>query len=387
MAKEDYYKILEVSKDATQEEIKSAYRKLAKLHHPDAIGAASEEEKRKAEARFKKINEAYEVLGDENKRAAYDRFGDAAADMGGGFSGFGGGFGGGGFGDAFSGGLNFEDILSSIFGGGFSSGVRAERRNAPMRGADIEFSMTLSFEEAAFGTDREIHLKREENCPDCKGTGAHKGTSFKTCGKCGGSGYVNNVKTTPFGKFSSTGPCPYCNGKGKVVTETCKSCSGKGRQEKAAAIRINIPAGIDNGQIMTMPNEGHAGYNGGDNGSLILKINVRPHKLFERRGADIYLDIPITLTQAALGAKISVPTLSQPQEFNIPAGTQSGTQFKLRGEGIKYLRRDGKGDLYFNVIVEVPKNLDRRQRELLSELEASFGKAQHPQIKNYQDKL
>lgn len=394
MAEKDYYEILGVSKDATAEEIKAAYRKQAKSNHPDAFATASEEEKRQAEARFKKINEAYEVLSDEQKRSAYDHFGTADPNAAGGFGGDG-GYGGGGssYGNFGGAGFNFEDIISSIFGGGFGgsggfgSSSSGAARNAARPGEDIVVQLNLTFEEAAFGVDKEIRIKREETCPDCKGTGANGGTAFKTCDKCHGSGRMSVEHATPFGRMAQTVTCPYCKGRGKVVTETCKSCKGKGKQENVATIRVNIPAGIDNGQVMNMYNEGNSGVNGGDKGSLVIKISVKPHKLFTRDGADLRFDMPVSVTLAAIGGKVSVPTLGAPVEFSIPSGTQSGTVFKIKGKGIRYLRKDTYGDLYFKVVVETPSSLTKQQTELLRQLDDSFDKNQYPQIKKYKDKL
>lgn len=389
----DLYEVLGVSKSATKDEIKSAYRKLAKDNHPDAFATAPEAEKKQAEEKFKVINKAYEILSDDQKRAAYDRYGSENGPQGGfGGAGGNGGFSGfGGFGGGEGVGIDLEDIISSIFGGGFGGfGGRANtasRANAPRNGADIGVELTLTFEEAAFGVEKEINIKREETCPDCGGNGAKDGKAIKTCPQCNGTGTVNTVKNTPFGRVQTSGVCPQCGGKGKIVTETCKTCAGRGRVSKARTIKVSIPAGIDNGQTMTLHNEGNAGINGGSKGSLVIRIKVRTHNLFERRGSDLYMEMPITFVQAALGDTVSIKTLEKPVSYDIPAGTQSGTVFKIKGEGIKHLKKDSKGDLYVKIIVEVPKNLDKKQREIVKSLDYTFETKQHPQIKSYRDKL
>ena len=386
MAK-DYYGLLGVSKTASDEEIKSAYRKLAKKYHPDLYSTASESEKKAAEEKFKEINHAYSVLSDPDKRAAFDAYGDEngpAPGQGGGFGGFG-GFGAGGSRGGF--GFDMDDIFSTIFSGfgGHAGGDR--RANAPQRGADIRIRMTLTFEEAAFGVQKKVSVRRTEVCSDCGGSGAKPGTGTKTCSNCHGTGHVTRTQSTPFGQFSSTGVCPVCKGKGKIVTDPCKTCGGSGMTERAREITINIPAGIDNGQTITYSGEGNAGVRGGERGSLIVEIAVRPHKLFKRRGSDLNLQLPLTIAEAALGCTVSVPTLRTPQDLRIPEGTQSGTVFKLKGCGIKKLRSQDNGDLYVTVVVEVPKTLTREQRDLMRKLDAAFELRQFPQKREYRDKL
>ena len=244
----------------------------------------------------------------------------------------------------------------------------------------------ITFEEAAFGTQKKISIKRIENCPDCNGTGAKDGKAYKVCTNCHGTGHVTQTQRTPFGQFSSTGVCPVCKGKGKVITEVCKSCGGQGRTEKTREITVNIPAGIDNGQTITYAGEGNGGRNGGERGSLVVEIMVKPHKLFRRRGSDLQLELPITIAEAALGCSIYVPTLKNPQELKIPEGTQSGTIFKLKNCGIKKLRGSDYGDMYVKVIVEVPKSLSREQKDLLRRLDGSFELKQFPRKKEYKDK-
>ncbi len=379
MAK-NYYEILGVEKSATSDQIKSAYRQLAKKYHPDLYTTKPEAEKKAAEEKFKEINHAYEVLSDEQKRAAYDTYGDEnGPQMGaGGFSGGAGGFD-----------INMDDIFSSIFSGftggsgGFSSSQRA---NAPQRGRDILVGLTISFEDAVRGTQRVVNVKRTEECSVCHGTGAKDGKSFKVCPHCGGRGQVTSVQRTPFGQISTTNVCPNCKGKGKVVTEPCSACSGQGRVVKAREIKVNIPAGIDSGQRITYRGEGHDGVNGGEAGSLVVEISVKPHKLFVRRGFDLFYDYPISLYDAAVGATVNVPTPYGDKELKIPECTQSGTQLKLKGCGIKKLRSDSKGDLYVNVIVEVPKSLSKEQKEQLLKLTRSIEAKQRPLMRAFEDK-
>lgn len=386
MAEKDYYEILGVDKKATPDELKAAYRKLAKKYHPDLYTTASEAEKKNAEAKFKEINHAYDVLSDENKRAAYDAYGSENGPMGGaggqGFGGFG-GFGSQG-GQGF--GFDMDDIFSSIFSGFGGSRSQSSRANAPQRGTDIRVGLTLTFEEAAFGTRKNISVRRIEVCSDCNGTGAKDGKSFKTCTQCNGTGRVTQVQRTPFGQFSSTGVCPVCKGKGKIITDPCKSCGGQGRVERVRNITVNVPAGIDSGQTITYAGEGNGGRNGGERGSLVVEITVRPHKLFKRNGSDLQLEIPVTIAEAALGCTILVPTLKNPQELKIPEGTQSGTVFRLKNCGVKKLRGADNGDLYVKVIVEVPKNLTREQREILRKLDAAFELKQFPKKREYKEK-
>lgn len=387
MAQNDYYEILGVDKKASADELKSAYRKLAKKYHPDMYSSASDAEKKEAEAKFKEINHAYDVLSDPQKREIYDTYGSEDGAMGGGAGGFGGfsGFGGAHGGQGFS--FDMDDIFSSIFsgfGGGRSSQSRA---NAPQRGSDIRVGLTLTFEEAAFGVQKKINVRRVESCSACNGTGAKDGKAFKTCTNCNGTGRVTQVQRTPFGQFSSTGVCPVCKGRGKVITETCKSCGGQGRVERAREITVNVPAGIDNGQTITYAGEGNGGRNGGERGSLVVEITVKPHKLFRRVGSDLQLEIPVTISEAALGCTLSVPTLKGAQELKLPEGTQSGTVFKLKNCGVKKLRGNDNGDLFVKVIVEVPKNLSREQKDILRKLDAAFESRQFPRKKEYKDKL
>lgn len=386
MAAKNYYEILGVEKTATADELKLAYRKLAKKYHPDMYVSASEQEKKDAEAKFKDINHAYEVLSDPQKRAAYDTYGDEnGPQAGAGFGGFGGfgsdGTGAGGFG------FDMDDIFSSIFSGFGGGSSRAQRANAPQRGQDILVGVNLTFEEAAFGTQKTVNVKRVENCPDCKGTGAKDGTAFKVCSQCKGSGRVTMTQRTPFGQVSTQGVCPTCHGTGKIITDKCTTCGGVGRFEKVSEVKVNIPAGIDSGQRVRYDNEGHAGSNGGEKGGLYVEVRVAPHKLFSRNGFDVLLEVPISIVDATLGTTIEVPTLYGNKEIKIPEGTQSGTVFTIKNYGIKKLKGTGKGDMFVKVVVEVPKSVSKEQKEFLKRFEQiSDQKKQYPLKKAYDEK-
>ena len=359
--KRDYYEVLGVAKTASEDEIKSAYRKLAKKYHPDLNPGNAE-----AEAKFKEVNEAYGVLSDADKRAKYDQYGTAdpqAGGFGGGFSGGFGGFGGGGF----SGG--FEDIFENIFGG-FSGSRRSN--NAPEQGRDLRVDIELTFEEAAFGAKKEINLTREESCDECGGSGAAKGTTAEVCQACHGSGQVRTTQNTVFGSFSSTQQCTACHGTGRIIRTPCKKCGGKGRIRRARRISIKVPAGIDNGQAITLRGEGEQGKRGGAAGDLYVYFSVKPHKLFKRRGNDIYLEVAVSFANAALGAEITVPTLEDSIKYKIPEGTQPGTVFRIRGKGIKRLGGNDRGDMYITVGVEVPRRLSSKQKELLRAFDDSI---------------
>ena len=356
--KRDYYEVLGLSKGASDDEIKKAYRKLAKDNHPDLHPGD-----KACEERFKEIGEAYEVLSDPDKKARYDQYGHAAFDPN---SGFGGGFGGfGDFGD-------LGDILGNIFGGfgGFGGSTR-QQRNAPQRGESLRVRMAISFEEAAFGCSKEITVPRIEDCDDCGGTGCKPGTSPETCPDCGGAGEVRVQQRTPFGVMASTTPCRRCGGTGKLVKDPCPSCGGKGKVRKQRTISVNIPAGIDDGQTISLRGQGHAGANGGPKGDLLITVSVKAHPLFERDGSSILFEMPISFVQATLGAEVEVPTLDGKVKYTIPEGTQTGTTFRLRGKGIPYLNGSGRGDQYVTVNIETPKNLNKEQKELLRK----FGEA------------
>ena len=351
-----------MSKTATEAEIKSAFRKKAKECHPDL-----HPNDKAAEDQFKELNEAAEVLSDPDKRAKYDQFGHAAFDpsMGGGNP-FGGGF-GGGFG-------GFSDIIDQMFGGGFGGGFGGSTvRNGPVQGNDLRYNMTLTFEEAAFGVKKEILIPREEECETCGGTGAKPGTKPERCPTCGGAGQVRTQQSTILGSFTSTRPCSACRGTGKIIKDPCASCKGAGRVRKNTRIIVNVPAGIDNGQTISMRGEGEAGARGGPRGDLYISISVRPSKVFSRRGFDLYLDMAIPYTVAALGGEIIVPTLKENVKYTVPAGTQSGATFRLREQGVQRLNAQGRGDLLVTVKIDVPKRLNDEQRELLERFAASMG--------------
>ena len=361
--KRDYYEVLGVSKTATEDEIKSAFRKKAKECHPDLHPGD-----KKAEAQFKELNEAAEVLVDPEKRAKYDQFGHAAFDpsMGGQDPFAGGGF--GGFGD-------LGDILGQMFGGGFGGGFGGQTRNGPIPGDDMRYSLTISFEDAAFGAEKEITIAREEVCPTCGGTGAKPGTKPETCKTCNGTGQVRTQQNTILGSFTSTRPCAACRGTGKVIKEPCQDCHGNGRVRKNIKKKVKIPAGIDNGQTLCLRGLGNAGHRGGPNGDLYVTISVRNHKQFKRKGFDLYLNIPISFPLAALGGSITVPTLKENLKYNIPAGTQTGSTFRMRDQGIKHLNANGKGDLLVTVNVEVPKRLTDEQKAFLEKYAETFGES------------
>lgn len=360
--KRDYYEVLGVDKSVDENDLKKAYRKAAKKYHPDLNPGDAE-----AEKKFKEVNEAYEVLSDKEKRARYDQFGHAGVDPnfgaggGGGYGDFGGGF--GGFG-------GFEDIISEMFGGGFGGGRSARRNpNAPRRGADTAANVIISFEEAAKGCTKKVKVTRIENCDECSGTGCKAGTSPKTCPTCSGSGFVTRMQRTMLGTMQTQQPCENCRGTGKIIEDPCERCNGKGRIRRTTEREIEIPAGIDDGQIINVRGSGDAGVNGGPDGDLHINVSVRPHPIFERDGYDVFCEIPITLVQAALGDEIIVPTLDGKVKFTIHEGTQHGDEFKLRGKGIQRLRYAGRGDQYVKIIVEIPKNLTREQKEKLKEFD------------------
>lgn len=359
--KRDYYEVLGIDKSASESDIKKAYRRLAKENHPDLNPGDKE-----AEARFKEINEAYEVLSDSDKKSRYDQFGHAGVDpnFGAGGSGFGGGFGG----------MDFDlgDIFGSIFGGG---GGRAQ--NGPRKGSNIRAGVTISFEEAAFGCDKEVTVSRVESCGTCKGSGCEPGTTAETCPNCHGTGSVRVQQQTMFGVMQSTTTCSQCGGSGKIIHQPCKTCRGAGSVRKQKKVNVSIPAGIDDGQTISIRGQGNVGTKGGPQGDLLITVNVRPHELFTREGSNILYEMTIPVTQAILGAEVQVPTLDGKVKYNIPEGTQSGTVFRLRGKGIPYIRGSGRGDQYVSVTVNIPKGLSSEQKELVKALDASFNGKEH----------
>ncbi|MBQ2676491.1 MAG: molecular chaperone DnaJ [Clostridia bacterium] len=376
--KRDYYEVLGVDKNADDAQIKKAYRQAAKKYHPDLNPGD-----KTAEAKFKEVNEAYEVLSDSEKKARYDQFGHAGVDPNfGAGGGYGGGY-GGGFGFD---GVDLGDIFGSIFGGGFGGGRRANP-NAPRRGNDTSANVVLSFEEAAKGCTKTVKVSHIESCPDCNGSGAKAGTSAKTCPDCHGTGQVTSIQRTPFGQMQTQRPCSRCGGSGKIIETPCPKCSGKGRVRVTKEQQINIPAGIDDGQTLNVRGQGDAGYNGGPAGDMHININVRPHPIFEREGYNVYCDIPITFAQAALGAEITVPTLDGKVKFKIHEGTQPNDEFKLSGKGIQRLQGNGRGDQYVKVVVEVPKNLSGEQKDLLKQFEEKTSEQNYKKRKGFFDKL
>lgn len=358
--KRDYYEVLGVDKNASDADIKKAFRKLARKYHPDVNPGDKD-----AEAKFKEINEAYDVLSNAEKRQQYDQFGHDAPNFGaGGF----GGFGGGGFGGSADFG-DLGDIFNMFFGGGGGAGAQA---NSPRQGADLRYDLTLSFEDAVFGCKKTITVDRWVTCSTCGGSGAKPGTSPETCSRCHGTGRVTSMQQTPFGRMQTQTTCPECGGRGKVIKEKCPDCGGTGRKRESKTLEVNVPAGVDNGTRLRMAGEGEAGENGGPSGDLYIYIRVRPHEIFTRDDTDIYMEQKINVAQAALGDEIEVPTLEGRIKFTIPAGVQSGARFRLKGKGVKGMRSYGKGDQYVTVIVETPKNLTNEQRQLFEKLADSL---------------
>ncbi|WP_283674948.1 molecular chaperone DnaJ [Butyricicoccus sp. Marseille-Q5471] len=374
--KRDYYEVLGVQKGASDDEVKKAHRKLAKQYHPDLNRDNPE-----AAEKFKELNEAYEVLSDKEKRQKYDQFGFAGVDPS--YGGGAGGAYGGGFGDF----GDLGDIFSSFFGGGFGGGRSTTRRNAPQRGESIRQSVILSFEEAAFGCEKEITIDRIENCEECGGTGAAKGTSPETCSNCRGTGTVTQTQRTPLGMFQTQAACPHCHGTGKIVKTPCSKCSGAGRVRKSRTLKVNVPAGIDEGQSIQLRGQGNAGVNGGPSGDLLVTVSIRPHPVFTRDGSNVICEIPISFAQAALGDSLQVPTIDGRIEYKIPEGTQTGTVFRMKGKGIQNVNGRGRGDQFVRVNIEVPKNLSEKQKRLLREFEENTTDDNQSQRKGFWDKV
>ena len=351
--KRDYYESLGINKGAGDDDIKKAYRKMAKQYHPDVNPGDAE-----AEARFKEVSEAYEILSDPEKKDRYDRFGHAGVDPsyggGAGYSGFGGGF------------DDLGDILSSFFGGGGGRSTRS--RNAPRTGESIGAEVAVTFEEAAFGCDKDVTVMRVESCDTCEGTGAADGSNPEKCSECGGTGTVTSSQRTVFGVMQSTADCPKCQGRGKIIKNPCSKCKGAGRVRKKKTINVKIPAGIDHGQRVSIRGQGGAGTNGGGPGDLVVSVGIQPHNLFEREGTAVLYELPISFTQAALGDELEVPTLDGKVKYNLPEGTQTGAVFRLRGKGIPSLYGGSRGDQYVTVRVTTPTKLSSEQRELLRQL-------------------
>ena len=370
--KRDYYEVLGVSKDVTEEELKKVYRQLARKYHPDL-----HPDDPTAEEKFKEITEAYEVLSNPEKRQVYDQYGHDGLENGGM------GAGAGGFSDV-------SEILESLFGGMggmFGGGSRANAANAPRQGRDIQASITLDFMEAINGKAQNVQIQRMENCPDCRGTGSAGGSESEVCQNCQGRGTVKATQRTPFGLISSSKPCPHCGGKGKVIKNPCQKCRGAGRVRVSKTLPINIPAGVDDGTQLCVTGQGDVGVNGGPNGDLYLNVSVRPHPIYTREGYDLYCDIPITYAQAVLGDEIVVPTVDGNVKYRISEGTQTGTVFRLKGKGVKRRGRADRGDQYVKVYIEVPKGLNKKQKELIQQLEASMESKNYAKRESFFSKL
>ncbi len=365
--KRDYYEVLGIPRDAEKDDIRTAYRRLARQYHPDVNKDAD------AESRFKEINEAYQVLNDDEKRSVYDRYGHAGLnpnDMGGaGFGGFGG----------------FGDIFEDLFGG---FGMRTAGRQGPMRGTDLRFDLEITFEEAVFGVGKDITMSRMETCPECRGSGAEPGTTPTRCPECNGTGQIRRAQQSLFGSFVNVTTCPRCNGRGEVVTTPCSVCHGQQRVERPHTISVSIPAGVDDGNRIRLTGEGEAGTYGGPAGNLYVVLHVKSHAFFQRRETDILLNLNINVAQAALGDKITIPTLESEESLVIPAGTQTGAIFRLKGKGVPRVQSSGRGDQIVIVNVAIPTHLDAEQKTLFAELGTSLGKEVIPQgEKSFFDRL
>ena len=369
--KRDYYEVLGVSRGASEDEIKKAYKKMARKYHPDLNPGD-----KTAEEKFKEVNEAYEVLSDADKKARYDQYGHAGVDPN---------FGAGGFGGGFDGSFDFGDlgdIFGSFFGGGFGGGRRTNP-NAPQRGESIRMSIAISFEEAAFGCEKAVTVERYETCDTCHGNGCAPGTSPEVCPDCHGTGTVQVRRQTPRGVFATSSPCPKCGGKGRIIHQPCKDCRGSGMVRKKKTIQASIPAGIDNGQTISIRGQGNAGKNGGPAGDLLITITVRPHELFRREGTSVLCEAPITFTQAVLGAELEIPTIDGKVKYTLPEGTQSGTTFRLKGKGIPSINGRGRGDQYVTVYIETPKNLNKEQKEALKKFAETMGESNYEEQKKF----
>ena len=370
--KRDYYEVLGIQKGASEEEIKKAYKKLARKYHPDMNPGDKE-----AEEKFKEVNEANEVLSDPEKKARYDQFGFAGVD-----SNYGAGAGGaGGFGGGFDFG-DLGDIFGSFFGGGFGGG-RQRNPNAPQRGESIRASVPVSFTEAAFGCEKSVTLERSETCGTCTGNGCAPGTTPAICPDCHGTGSVQVRRQTPMGVFASNGPCRKCGGTGRLIHQPCPDCRGSGAVRKRKTIKVTIPAGIDHGQTISLRGQGNAGKNGGPAGDLLITVMVQPHELFRRDGVDVFCEAPITFSQAVLGAELEIPTIDGKVKYSIPEGTQTGTVFRLKGKGIPVLNGRGRGDQYVTVTIETPRNLNKEQKEALRKFSETVGENNYEKRKSF----
>ena len=373
--KRDYYEVLGLQKGCSEDELKKAYRQMAKKYHPDLNPGDAE-----AEEKFKEVNEAYEVLSDADKRQRYDQFGHAGVDPNFGAGGGGGGFGGFDMGD-------IGDIFGDLFGGGFGGSRRAQNPNAPRRGSDIRVQVTLSFFEACKGTAKKLNVTRSDTCQDCRGTGAKDGTAMKTCSVCGGTGQVRVQQRTPFGVSATQRPCDSCGGRGRVIEQNCPTCGGRGSVNSSKTVEVQIPAGIDDGQTLSLRGQGNAGANGGPAGDLLVTIVVRPDPIFTRDGFDIYCEMPISYYQAVMGDKLVVPTIDGNVDYTLPEGTQPGTTFRLRGKGVTRLNSRGRGDQYVTVTVDVPRSLTKEQKEKLQAFEESLTEKQSTKKRSFAEKL
>ena len=369
--KRDYYEVLGIQKGASEDEIKKAYKKLARKYHPDMNPGDKE-----AEEKFKEVNEANEVLSDPEKKARYDQFGFAGVDPN-----YGAGAGGGAYGGGFDFG-DLGDIFGSFFGGGFGGGQR-RNPNAPQRGESIRASVSVSFTEAAFGCEKSVTLERSEQCPTCKGNGCAPGTTPEICPDCHGTGTVQTRRQTPMGIFASNGPCRKCGGTGRLIHQPCPDCRGTGAVRKRKTIKVNIPAGIDHGQTISLRGQGNAGKNGGPAGDLLITVMVQPHELFRRDGVDVFCEAPITFAQAVLGAELEIPTIDGKVKYSIPEGTQTGTVFRLKGKGIPVLNGRGRGDQYVTVTIETPRNLNKEQKEALRRFSETLGESNYEKRKSF----
>ncbi len=373
--KRDYYEVLGVQKGASDDEIKKAFRQQAKKYHPDLNPGNKE-----AEAKFKEVNEAYEVLSNSDKRQRYDRFGFAGVDpnYGAGSTAYGGG-------SPFGQDIDIGDIFNSFFGG--FGGRSTRNQNAPRRGSDVEVSVTISFEEAAKGCKKDVKYYSVESCKECNGTGASEGTHLKTCPTCNGSGQVSAQKRTPFGVVQTSQTCDKCRGKGKIIEKPCPKCSGAGRTRASRSVTVTIPAGISQDQILNIGGHGNSGYNGGPAGDLHVYVNVQKHDIFERRGDDVWCEIPLTFSQATLGHEVTVPTLDGKASYKVHPGTQPGDIFKLKGKGIQHLNAKGRGDQYVRVTIEVPRNLNAEQKKILHEFDKSCSSSNYQKRSSFFDKV